>query len=343
MPHLAPRLGIDAVDAPIARRDVQGPAGVGRRSDDLVVGRERPAQQRALLAAKPVRVEMVVPRPEVEVLADDDGRRLDRACPHPPVLLTVARIPGDDEALRAALVLPAGKLVHVRLVDDPVVDRRRRGGAVGEVPRPDDLPRARVDREEAALLLRDVDLAVRDRGRELDVGASLELPEAVVRRPQSFPARGEVRALHVVAVRRPLLLEQPARAGALLAFLRLRLRLGGVGAESLRELLGRGAANVARAFLVPGPGPERGAEAEREQAHRQERPAQDADPAPQEGVGECEHDPGGEENLRSVCDRAFERCCERQDAGQVSDRPCGQEGEAVSPGRTCPVRRLPRV
>ena len=45
-------------------------------------------------------------------------------------------------------------------------------------------PVARVDREEAALLLRDVDLAVRDRGWELDVGPHLQLPEAVVRRAE---------------------------------------------------------------------------------------------------------------------------------------------------------------
>ena len=210
VPALPPGLGVDAVDAAVARRDVQRAARVGRRRHDLVVRRERPAKQRPALAPKPVRVEMPVPGAEVEILADDNRRRLDRTCPHAPVLLSVARVPGDDEPVRSARVLLAGQLVHVRLVDDAVSDGRRRCGATREVPRPDDFPGSRVDREEAALLLRDVDLAVGDRGRELDVGAHLQLPEAVVRRPQPAPAGGEVRALHVVAVRRPLLLVQAA-------------------------------------------------------------------------------------------------------------------------------------
>ena len=139
-----------------------------------------------------------------------------------------------------------------------------------------------------------------------------------IRRPELAPAGSEVRALGVVAVRRPLHLEASARCRPLLGLLRLRLRRD--RAQGFRELLGRRAANVARPLLVPGPGPERGPEAEREQAHGQERPAQDPDPAAQERVGEREHDACGEQDLRSVGDCAFDRCGERQDPEQVSER-----------------------
>jgi hypothetical protein len=317
--HRAPA-GIDSVHASAARRDVHGSARVGRGRDDLVVSQERPLEEGAPSPTQRVRIEMVIPGAEEEPIPDQQGRRLDRSGVHAPELVTRPRVPRDHETSRATRALLAWKPIHERLVDDAVADRGRRSGAVREVPRPHHLPRASVEREEAALLLRDVDLAVRDRGRKLDVGARLQLPEAVVRRAKPLPPRGEVRALHVVAVRRPLLLEEPARLCLLLALFRLRPRR--VGAERLRELLGRGAANVTRALLVPGPGPERGPEAESEQAHRQERPAQDPDPAAQERVGDDEHDPGREKDFRCVGDRAFERCGERQDAGQVSEGCC---------------------
>ena len=211
VPALPSGLGVDAVHAAVARRDVERAARIGGRSDDLVVGRERPAQERLALAAQPVRVEAPVPGAEVEVLAGDHRRRLHRAGLDAPVLLAVAGVPGHDEPLRAGRVLLTRQPVHVRLVDDAVLDRRRRRRAVREVPRPDDLPRARVQREEPPLLLRDVHLAVGDRGRELDVGSSLQLPEPDERRPQTAPARCEMRPLRVVAVRRPLLLVQPPR------------------------------------------------------------------------------------------------------------------------------------
>ena len=52
-----------------------------------------------------------------------------------------------------------------------------------EVPSPDNLAGAGVDREEPPLLLSYVDLPVSDRRRELDVPVRLQLPEAVVGRP----------------------------------------------------------------------------------------------------------------------------------------------------------------
>src|SRR4029078_11686996 len=214
------------------------------------------------LLADPVRVQVVIPRPEVEGLADQERRRLHRAGPHAPVLLAVPRVERDHEPARARLVLAARELVHVRLVDDAVRDRRRRGRAVLEVLRPDDLPGARVERVEAALLLRDVDLAVRDRGRELDVRVRLQLPEAVEGRAEAVPVRRQVRALHVIAVGRPLHLVQ-APGLRLLAVLLLLWGGGGGRAQRRRDLPGGRADDVTWALLVPGPAAEGGPCAER--------------------------------------------------------------------------------
>src|SRR5207249_8313764 len=110
----------------------------------------------------------------------------------------------------------------------------------------------------------------RDRGRELDVGPRLQLPEAVVRRSQPLPAGSEMRPLLVVAVRRPLFLDKPGRERLLalpLLLLRRRIR-----AQDGRELLRGRAADIARPLLVPGPAAERRAHAEREQRRSEQRP-----------------------------------------------------------------------
>ncbi len=183
VPLHPPGARVDGVDASAARRHKDAVVRMGGGSHDLVVGRERPAQGRLALTLNRVRVQAVVPRSEVEGVADEERGRLDGSRLDPPQLAAVPRVPGDDEPARIARVLRAGKRVHEGLVDDPVVNRRRRGRTAREVPRPHDLPGPRVDRVEAPLLLGDVDLSVRDRRRELDVGPRLQLPQPVVRRP----------------------------------------------------------------------------------------------------------------------------------------------------------------
>ena len=341
VPALLSGLGVDAVDAPAARCDNDQATRPRRRRHDLVVRGERPLQERPALAADPVRVQVPVPGAEIEHLPDEQRRRLDRAGAHAPVLLAVARVPGDHEPGGARLVLPAGQVVHVALVDDALRDRRRRRGAVREMLRPDDLPGPSVERVKAALLLRDVHLPVRDRRRELDIGARLQLPEPVVRRPEAEPGRREVRPLRVVAVRRPLL----ARARPVAALRRLP-RL--VGPQRAREL-GRRAEDRARTLLVPRPGRQGGAGAEGEYAEPEQAPAQETDAVPQQDVEDREHDRCPQEELRGVRNRAFERGGERQDPEQVSDdgRPPRRlpVPSARSPrrrARSGPWRRAPR-
>ncbi len=215
------------------RRDEDEVSGARRSRDDLVVSGKGPLEQGTALAAKPVRVEVVVPGTEIEHLADEERRRLHGARTHPPELTPVPCVPGDDETLGGRRVLAARERVHVRLVDDPVRNRRRCRRAVREMLRPDDLSGARVDGVEPPLLLSDVDLAVGDRGREFDVGTRLQLPEPVVRRPQVAPVGCQVGPLDVVAVGRPLDLRE------LDARLLGRLRLLRLLAERVRELFRR--------------------------------------------------------------------------------------------------------
>ena len=163
MPALSSCLGVDAVDAAAARRDDDDATGLSGSSHDLVVGGERPLEERPALAADPVRVQVVVPGPEVEGLADQQRRRLDRSRTHAPYSLPFRAFQATTNPAAPRLVLSARELVHVPLVDDAVRDRGRGRRTVLEVLRPDDLPCARVQHEEAALLLRDIDLPVRDR------------------------------------------------------------------------------------------------------------------------------------------------------------------------------------
>ena len=315
VPALPPRARIDAVHGAAARGDEDRVLPVRRRRDDLVVRGEGPADQRATLAAQTQRIELVVPGAEIERAADDERRRLHRAGVEAPVLVPGSRVPRDHEAARSARMLLARQRVHVGLVHDALADRRRGSRAPGKVPRPDDLPGARVERVEPALLLGHVDLAVGDRGRKLDVGTRLQLPEAVVGRAQRGPRGSEVRALDVVAVGRPSLLVPRSRVRLLL------LRLDRL-AQHRRELLRRGAANRARPLLVPGPGAERRPRTQREQRNDQERPAQDSDPGPQKAPGDRQDRTCAEQDFRGVGDYAFERSGERQDPEEVSGATC---------------------
>lgn len=115
---------VNRVNASAARRDKHDVLRVCGRGHDLVVGSERPAQAGLALAPQGIGVEAVVPRPEVEPLADDDRGRLDRPRLDSPELAAVPRVPGDHEPARAACVLPARERVHEGLVDDPVANRR---------------------------------------------------------------------------------------------------------------------------------------------------------------------------------------------------------------------------
>jgi len=279
MPALAAGLSVHAVDAPIRGRDDHEVPRARRSGDDLVVGGERPLEERSPLSADAVRVEVPVPGTEIEHLADEERRRLHGARPHPPELTPVPRVPGDYETLGARRVLAARELVHVRLVDDSVGNRGRGGRAVREMLRPDDLPGARVDGVEPPLLLGDVDLAVGNRRRELDVGAGLQLPEPVVRRPQVAPVGRQVCPLSVVAVGRPLHLRE------LEARLLGRLRLLRLLAQRVRKLFRRRADDRLRLLLVPGPAAEARPYAEREHRGSEQGPLKHPDPSPRKTVG----------------------------------------------------------
>jgi len=123
--------------------------------------------------------------------------------------------------------------VHQGLVDDAVADDRRRGDAAAEALLPDDLPRRRVDREEAAALVRDEEPSVGDRRRELEVVRRAEPPSLLERRPVAV-RDGDVGAGVVIAVGRPPL--RPVEAARLA---RLRLRIGLGRGLRLRHDLGR--------------------------------------------------------------------------------------------------------
>jgi len=303
---------VHAVDAPVARGDEDDALRVCGRGDDLVVGPEGPAYPRALLASQLVGVEVVVPGAEIEPATDKERRRLDRAHVHAPVLVPRPCVPRDHEAPRAGLVLAARQRVHVRLVHDPLVDRRRGCGTPPKALRPDDLARSRFDREEPALLLRDVDLPVGDRGRKLDIAVRLQPPEPVVGRAQRAPPGSEMRALGVVAVGRPL---HPVPQFSLVLLLDPGPERGPQG---VRELDCRRAAHGPRPFLVPGPRAEDGPDSERDERESEDQQAQHADPV-QERRGEREHGTRSEQELRGFGDRAFERCGERDDPAQVND------------------------
>jgi hypothetical protein len=114
-------------------------------------------------------------------------------------------------------------------------DRGRRGDAAADVELPRALPGLRVHGEHHARVVREVEPAVGDRGRELEQLARAEEPDAAVGRPQIVGA--DAVALGVVAVERPRdLVERALRRRR-----RGRLWLLLLGRD---ELLGRGAANV---------------------------------------------------------------------------------------------------
>ena len=248
------RAGVQRVEMAAVRGHVDRSACIGGSGDDAVVRAVAPPH---LPRPRVERVHVPVPRAEVEDPVDLERRGLDRPRPEAPQLASRARVHRDQEAACAGLVLRARQRVHQRLVDDALPDGRRRRGAAAEVLGPAVLAGLRVDGEEAALLLRDEDGAVRDRGRELEVVARAQRPQAPERRPVRERG-GDVRALEVEPVRRPRL-GQVARG-------RLRLRLALVGLRRGRrrrdrrdvgrivggdELLGRGAAHLAVARLVP--------------------------------------------------------------------------------------------
>ena len=249
----------------------------------------------------------MVPGAEIERVADEQRRRLDHSGVESPEQVAAIRIPREDETSSACLVRPARLAVHERLVDDAVLNRRRGGDAVIEAPHPDALAAARLDDVEGSLLLRDVEISVRDRGRKLDVALRLQLPEPVVRRADPPGKRCQVRALRVVPVRRPWHRIEPAW------FRPLRVRT-----ELLDELLRGRAAHGARAVLVPCPGAQRRARSERADRDRDHRPAEQPEPAVEQAPDQSEHRPDAEQEHRAVVDRAFDRCREQQDRRRLA-------------------------
>ena len=229
---------VERVEAASVGSEVDLSVRERRRAVDLCVGGEPPA---GLARVDVDRVELVVPRPCVERLADDERRRLEDAGPVPPDDLPRPGSHGDDHPRLASRVPVARQRLHPGVVDDAVRHRRRGGRTVVEAALPDDLPGPVVEGVEAASLVRDVEPAVRDRRRELEDMAGLERPPEAERRAQLEVGRG-VCALDAQAVRGP---REPQDDAPRPRSLR-RLRL--LGRD---ELLGRRAALVVdRAFLV---------------------------------------------------------------------------------------------
>ncbi len=176
--------------------DVDGAVCVRRRAVDLAVGLRRPDE---LAGVEVQRIHLVIPRAEVHEPADDERRRLrrDREAPDG----TAVGFPHRDHEPGNAARPPRARGGDECLDHESVRDRRGRGRAVRELPPPAPFTCLRIHREEDALQLADEHLAVADRRGELDVPAGPQGPEPTVRRP--MPERRQVRALLVVAVRRP--------------------------------------------------------------------------------------------------------------------------------------------
>jgi hypothetical protein len=247
-PPLASRAGVKGIEAAPVGPEVDLPAAVGGRAVDLAVGRKRPAD----LARVDVEgVELVVPRPGVQRPADHEWRRLEGAGPERPDELAGARRHRGDHPRLAARIARARQRLHPGVVDDAVGDRRRRGGAVVEPALPDDLAGAVVDGVEPSALLRDVQPAVGDRGRELEHVSGLEHPAEAERRLQ-LEVRRRMRALDLETVGGPRQTHDDPSGTLLLG----RLLRG-------HELLGRGALDVVDRRLVMQPEAERDPEPER--------------------------------------------------------------------------------
>ena len=230
-PAQPPRPGVERVEAAAVGPEIDLSVRKRRRAVDLGVGGERPAR---LAGVDVDRVELMVPGARVERLADDERRRLEDAGAVPPDDLPGAGSHRHDHPRLAARESVARERLHPRVVDDAVGHRRRGGRAVVEAALPDDLPGAVVEGIEAASLVRQVEAAVRDRGRKLEDVARLERPAEAERRAQP-EVGGGVRPLDAETVRRPREAEHDAAGTRRLRRLR---RLRG------HELLGRGAALV---------------------------------------------------------------------------------------------------
>jgi hypothetical protein len=247
-PPLASRARVEGIEAAPVGPEVDLPAAVGRRAVDLAVGRERPAD----FARVDVEgVELVIPRPGVQRPADHERGRLEGAGTERPDELAGARRHRGDHPRLAARIARAWQRLHPGVVNDAVGDRWRRGGAVVEPALPDDLSRAVVDGVEASPLLREVQAAVRDRGRKFEHVTGLEHPAEAERRLQLEVGR-RMRALDLETVRRPRQTHDDPPGTLLLG----RLLRGD-------ELLGRGALHVVDRRLVVQPEAEGDPEPER--------------------------------------------------------------------------------
>jgi len=246
-PAQPPSAGIHGVEAAAVGPEIDLPVCERRRAVDLGVCSERPP---SLAGVDVDRMELVVPRADVERLPNHQRRGLEHARPVAPDDLPCACRHGDHHPWLAAGEAVARERLHPRVVDDAVRDRRRGGRAVVEAPLPDDLARSVVERVEAPALLRDVKAAVRDRGRELQHVARLERPAQPERRAELEVLRG-VRPLNAEAVRRPGEAEDDASRPR---------RLGGLRLLRRHELLCRRAALVLdrRLLVEPDAGQEAG-------------------------------------------------------------------------------------
>ena len=219
-PAEASRASVQRVDAAAVGAEVDLSVGKRRRAVDLVVGGELPA---GLARVDVDRVQLVIPRADVEGLADHERRGLEHAGPVAPDDLPGPGRHRDDLPGLVPREPVAGQRLHPRVVDDAVGDGRRGGRAVVELPLPDHLARPVVERVEPAALLGDVQAAVPDRRRELEHVARLERPPQPEGRPEPEVGRG-VRPLDAEAVRRPGEAEDDAARARRLGSLRLLRR-----------------------------------------------------------------------------------------------------------------------
>src|SRR5437764_14929662 len=183
---------VERIDVAAVVAEEDTPVRVRNRCVDLVPRLEAPQQARVRPAPYVQRIHVVVPGAEVENAVDEQGGRLDSAGPVAPEDLAAVEQNAalrpeedrDDEPRLRARIAVARIRLHVRLIDDVLADRGRRGAAVQEMLAPPALPRCGVDREAPPAALVHEPRAVPDDRGELDDVSRPKRPDLLERRPE---------------------------------------------------------------------------------------------------------------------------------------------------------------
>src|SRR5207302_2758014 len=126
--------------------------------------------------------DLPAPVADVDAPVRDERRALRRADLRDPARLAVADGERGDDAVEAGARLVARAAVHEAREDGLVVHVGRGGGAAVRRERPGALAGPRAEREERAGVVREVEAAVADRGRELEQARPAGDPELAERR-----------------------------------------------------------------------------------------------------------------------------------------------------------------